>query len=76
MSRKLKRRPLPPACSLCRPYGGLWRNYGTAGLPVLKRCECERGVSLSMGLAWHRKGSKKAKGAANDGKAAAAGEAE
>jgi hypothetical protein len=52
MRRKSKRPPLPPSCALCRPHGGLWRDYGTADKPQLDRCDCPRGKALGLGTRW------------------------
>jgi hypothetical protein len=52
MKRKSTRPPLPPACALCRPYGGTHRNYGTPDVPRLARCDCARGKALGMGTKW------------------------
>ena len=37
--------PLPPACPLCRPYGGRWRSVEGG----LARCLCPRGEALAAG---------------------------
>jgi hypothetical protein len=68
MTRKrVARPPLPPACSHCRPYGGAWRNYGTADRPQLARCDCARGKALGMGAKWGGKAK------THDGRQAGAG---
>jgi len=45
--RKKSKAPLAPGCTHCRPYRGLWRNYGTLEKPRLERCDCERGRELA-----------------------------
>lgn len=51
---KRHRPPLPPACSLCRPFEGTHRNYGTEDAPQMARCDCDRGKALAMGTRWGR----------------------
>ncbi len=56
MSRKrAPRPPLPPACALCRPYAGRFRNYGTEEAPQMARCDCARGKALGLGARWGKK---------------------
>ena len=69
MKRKA-RRPLPPPCSLCSPYGGLWRLAGPDAFESgLERCDCPRGRALAAGPVWHRPGR-----LAHDGRMAGAGQ--
>lgn len=68
-----KRPAYPPACSLCSPYGGLYRNWGTETAPKLDRCDCARGKALGLGAKWGRK-PRKRKGPGFDGRAAGAGQ--
>lgn len=51
--RKAPPPPLPPPCSECRPYGGLWRKDAYTG--GMERCECERGKLLREGLGRKRR---------------------
>lgn len=69
---KKPRRPLPPSCSQCRPYNGLYRNWGTDDAVRLARCDCPRGKALAMGPRWGKPAKKKPAPAA-DGKHAATG---
>ena len=63
--------PLPPACSMCAPYGGTWRNFGTEVVPRMARCDCARGKALGMGKRWGKPPRKRR--ARFDGKEAATG---
>ena len=48
--------PLPPACPLCRPYGGRWRSVEGG----LARCLCPRGEALAAGKVKRVMGGSKA----------------
>lgn len=59
---------LPPSCSLCRPFGGLWRRGLRGGL---ERCDCPRGLAI---LASAPKRKRKPRVLAYDGRKAATGD--
>lgn len=59
-STRKQKPPLPPACHLCRPHGGLWRNYGSEDTPRMDRCDCPRGKALGMGTKWGKPPKKRA----------------